>query len=405
MSDVRDVPVSPATLSRPPVRLRPAGPWRRAWLAGVGTWAVAYASYLLVNWVYWTVGTEPTPPTAAQFFDVWNRWDTGHYITIATEGYNVQTENPAFFPFYPLLMAVLDPVLPGYKLGAALIIASAACIAALAVIHRLVEDLFDAGTAQRTALYLMAFPFGFYLVAAYNESLLLALCAASLYCMRRGHWWLAGAFAGCASATRQAGVLLGLAFVIEYLRQRDWQIKRARWDALAILLVPSGLIAFMIYSGITLDDPLRFMHVQEYWGRELSMPWKGAQGALDHLEQWSTEGPFHAYVVVNIIDLASIPIVIAMLVLSLVGPWRLGRESWDLVAFGAVTFLMVLLSPIGAGLPPLHGVPRYALEIVPAFIVLGRMGASRAFDRAYLFPAIALQAALLIGFFANVWLS
>jgi hypothetical protein len=66
---------------------------------------------------------------------------------------------------------------------------------------------------------------------------------------------------------------------------------------------------------------------------------------------------------------------------------------------------MVLLTPIGRGLPPLHGVPRYALEVLPAFIVLGRLGADRGFDRAYLFPAIALQAALLVGFFANVWLS
>jgi Gpi18-like mannosyltransferase len=405
VSDVRDAPVAREASKKPVVALHQPGPWRRAWLTGAGTWAVAYASYLLVNWVFWTVGTEPTPPTAAQFFDIWSRWDTGHYITIATHGYSPDSENSAFFPLYPVLMAVLDPVLPGHKLSTALIIASAACIAALAVIHRLAEDLFDTDVAQRTALYLMAFPFGFYLVAAYNESLLLALCAASLYCMRKGHWWAAGAFAGCASATRQAGVLLGLAFVIEYLRQRDWKVNRVRWDGLAVLLVPSGLIAFMVYCGLALGDPLKFMHVQEYWGRQLSLPWEGALGAIDHMGQWTDEGPFHAYVIVNIIDLAAIPLVVALLVLSVIGPWKLGRESWYLIAFGAATFVMVLLSPIGAGLPPLHGVPRYALEILPAFIVLGRMGSSRAFDRAYLFPAIALQAALLVGFFANVWLS
>ena len=37
--------------------------------------------------------------------------------------------------------------------------------------------------------------------------------------------------------------------------------------------------------------------------------------------------------------------------------------------------------------------------------MLARFGADRRFERAYLLPAIALQAALLVGFFANVWLA
>jgi Gpi18-like mannosyltransferase len=400
---VSDIAASPpVTAAATPVRSD--SPWRRAWLTGLATWAIAYLSYLLLNAVFWTMATEKAPPLV-EFFNVWNRWDTGHYITIATTGYNPNTENTAFFPLYPLLMRFLDPVLPGEKLAAGLIIASAACIATLAVIHRLVEDLFDTDTAQRAALYLMASPFAFYLVAAYNESLLLALCVASLYCMRRGHWWAAGIFGGFASATRQAGVLLAVAFAIEYLRQRGWRIREVRWNAAAVLLVPTGLLAYMAYCAAAFDDPLRFMHIQEFWGRQLSVPWKGVQGALDHIALWSAESPLHAYVVVNVIDLVSLPLVIALLVLSVVGPWRLGQPSWYLIAFGVAAFVMVLLSPIGRGLPPLHGLPRYALEMVPIYIVLARMGADRAFDRAYLFPAIALQAALVIGFFANVWLS
>jgi Gpi18-like mannosyltransferase len=400
---VPDVDASPpATVAGDSVRTD--HPWRRAWLTGLATWALAYLTYLILNAVYWTVATK-APPQWSGFFDVWHRWDTGHYVTIATTGYNPETENAAFFPLYPLLMRYLDPVLPGGKLAAALIIASVACIAALAVLHRLVEDLFDTATAQRSALYLVASPFAFYLVAAYNESLLLALCVASLYCMRRGHWWAAGIFGAFASATRQAGVLLALALAIEYLRQRDWRINRVRWDAVAVLLVPGGLIAYMVYCGIAFDDPLRFMHIQEFWGRELSAPWKGVLGALEHMAPWASVSPLHAYVVVNVIDLLTLPLVVGLLILALVGPWRLGPQSWYLTAFGAAVFLMVLLNPIGRGLPPMHGLPRYALEIVPIFIVLARLGASRAFDRAYLVPAVALQAALLIGFFSNVWLS
>ncbi len=380
-------------------------PWRRAWRSGLTTWGAAAGTYLLLNAVFWTVSGRRAPGTE-DFFGVWNRWDTGHYVEIATNGYNINSENPAFFPLYPLLIRWTDPILPGHKLGAALIVASLACIAALAVIHRLVEDIFDTATAQRTSLYLMAWPFAFFLVAAYNESLLLALCAASLYFMRRGQWWWAGALAGLASATRQAGVLLAFAFIVEYLRQRQGNFRKIRSDVLAILLVPSGLIAFMIYNAEALGDPLKFMHIQGFWGREFGPPWQGIVDTLDQIAaRIDAGGPLATYAVLNIIDLVSVPLILLLLVLSVAGPWKLGPESWYLVAFGAAIFVMVLLPPMGRGLPPLHGLPRYALEMVPIFIVLGRLGESRGFERAYLFPAIGLQAALLIGYFANVWLA
>jgi hypothetical protein len=109
--------------------------------------------------------------------------------------------------------------------------------------------------------------------------------------------------------------------------------------------------------------------------------------------------------VLNVIDLLAVPVTIGLLVLSLVGRWRLGPQSWYLIVFAAATFVLVLVTPIGRGLPPLHGVPLYALEILPAFIVVARMGANRYVDRFYLFPAVGVQATLLLAYFNNVWLS
>jgi hypothetical protein len=368
-------------------------------------WAAAELTYLLINTMVWMTRSEAGPPLSGML-EVWNRWDTGHYVNIALNGYNPATENPAFFPLYPLLMAVVDPVVPGDMLVTGLVVASIACIVALTMVNRLVDDLFDVDTAQRTTLYLMSFPFAFYLVAAYNESLFLALSVGSLYSMRRGHWWYAGALAGLASATRQAGVLLALAFAVEYLRQREWRFDRVRWNVAAVALVPTGLIAFMIYSWYALGDALFFMHVQVFWGRDLSLPWTGTAGALEQAGGVVAQGmPFHPAVVLNVIDVVAVPLTLALLVLSLVGRWKLGAQSWYLIVFAAATFLMVLLTPIGRGLPPLHGVPRYAVEILPAFIVVARMGANRYVDRFYLFPAIGIQATLLLAYFNNVWLS
>lgn len=379
-------------------------PWRRALATALSVWAAASIAYFLINSMYWMMRSE-AGPRPARMLEVWDQWDTGHYVTIALHGYNPATENPAFFPLYPLLIRYLEPVLPGGALSAGLIISHAACLGVLAVLFRLTEDLFDTAMARRTTFYLMAFPFAFFLVTAYNESVFLLFSVASLYCMRRGHWWSAGLWAALASGTRQAGVLLAIAFAIEYLRQRDWRLSAIRVDVLAILLVPAGMLAYVLYSWREFDDPLRFVHAQAAWGREPTLPWKGTQRAIEVIREASVDGAvFQPLVVLNVIDVAAVFISLILLVLSVVGPWRLGIESLYLIVTAFASFLLILMSPIGLAVP-LHGLPRYVLELLPAFMVLARMGANQHLDRLYLMPAIATQGVLVLGFYYDHWLA
>jgi Gpi18-like mannosyltransferase len=382
----------------------PSGAWRRAFLTGLSVWAAAQLAYFLVNAMFWLTRNEEGPRLSGAL-EVWNRWDTGHYVSIALNGYNPDTENPGFFPLYSMLMATLEPVLPGGMLSAGLIIAWIACVAALTLIYRLTDDLLDARSAERTVVFLMAFPFAFYLCAAYNTSLFIALSAASLYSMRRGHWWSAGIWAGLASGTRQAGVLLAIAFVIEYLRQRDWKLSRIRWDAAAVAIMPAGLVCYMAYSWHFFGDPLKFVHIRSFWGQVASLPWSGTIRTIRIIDETAASGNlFHPLVVRNVIDLVAVPITVVLLVLALVGPWRLGQQAWYLVAGAAASLLTALMLPFG-GDTPLHGIPRYTLELLPGFIVLARIGANRYLERAYLMPAIAVQATLLLAFFNGIWLS
>jgi hypothetical protein len=382
----------------------PGGAWRRAFLTGLSLWAAALTAYLLVNAMLWMTRNEGGPPLSGAF-EVWNRWDTGHYVSIALNGYNPATENPGFFPLYSILMAILEPVLPGGMLSAGLIVSWIACVAALTVIYRLTDDLFGPRLAERTVVFLVAFPFAFYLCSAYSTSLFLALSAASLYSMRRGHWWMAGLWAGLASGTRQAGVLLAFAFVIEYLRQRDWRPSRIRWNAAAIALVPTGLIGYALYNWYAFGDPLKFVHVRAFWGQKATWPWMGTERSVQVIADVASGGAiFQPLVVLNLIDLAAVPAALVLLVLAVVGPWRLGEQAWYLVATAFTGLLMALMLPFG-GTVPLHGVPRYFLEMLPAFMVLARIGENRYFERFYLIPAIAVQATLLIAYFNNIWLS
>ncbi len=395
-------PSAPHQRTAPQAPGRPAhtdlvNPWWRSVLISLATWAGAAATYLLVTLLSWMVG-DRRGPFVRHMYEAWNRWDTGHYLRIAENGYTAQRpDTHAFFPLYPMLIRGFDLVIPASPLVAALVTANLACVGALIVLHRFASFEFDRTTADRVLLYLMAFPTAFFLGAGYNESLFLLLSVGSLYCMRRGAWWLAGGLGALASATRLAGVLLAVAFVAEYIRQRG---ARPRCDAAAIVLVPVGLAAFSAYCWRYLHDPLAFSHAQGEWGRQLTMPWTGLAQAIDTIEYY----PLLRQVAIhNLIDVVTVLAISVLLLECLVGPW-LPRDQLPLVLYSVASFLVVLTGPVGGDFP-LQGASRYALEFVPIFFLLARLGASRAFEPIYLLPAAGLQAVFLLTFLNNVWVA
>jgi hypothetical protein len=113
---------------------------------------------------------------------------------------------------------------------------------------------------------------------------------------------------------------------------------------------------------------------------------------------------FQPIIVLNVIDILSVLVTLTLLVLSVVGPWRLNRDSLYLVVFSATSYLIILISPIGLSVP-LHGLPRYVLETLPAFMVLARMGANRNAERLYLMPALLTQGVLLLTFYFDIWIA
>ncbi|WP_162907021.1 mannosyltransferase family protein [Allorhizocola rhizosphaerae] len=387
----------------PPEPVRKADT-RRAWLAsllaGYWVWLTGLAAYTLVTAVSWLPFEElaskagPPPESVDRLVAAWHRWDTVWYVIIADSGYEYDQRSTAFFPLYPMLIRVMNPVLPGGTFEAALIVSILCCLAALVLVHRLTAEMLGPAHAQRVAYYLLAFPTGFYLIAAYNESLFIALAVASLYCMRRGHWWMAGLFAGFAGATRMAGVMLALAFVYEYLRQRGW--RGIRLNVLGLGLVPAGLGVFMFYCWRVLGDPLHFMESQKAWFRYgFKAPWITVTEVIDLIGR--TDPFFGPTTIRNIINLTAALGFLALLVLALVGPWKLGKDHAYLVVFAAAIILMPLSNPIHSHYP-LSSMWRYILECTVAFMVLARMGRDRFFDRGYLGIALMLQGAMVVTF-------
>lgn len=396
--------------------------WRPSVVTGFVVWASGILAYFLVTAVAWmpTEGLDskagPVPTTFGQLASSWNHWDTVWYVIIADSGYQYDTRSTAFFPLYPMTVRAANAVLPGGTFEAGLIVGALACLVALILVHRLATEMIGAEDARRTTVYLLAFPTGFYLVAAYNESLFVALALASLYSMRKGRWWWAAMFAGYASATRMAGVMLGAAFVYEYLRQHGFSVRRLRdaaregrlgretarlfdRDACAVVLVPAGLAAYMVFCYLTFGDALHFLESQKAWFRSgFTAPWLVIGDVVDLIS--GSESIYHPDALRNLANLTTALVVLALVVLSLVGPWKLGADHAYLAIFAAIIILMPLSNPIHTHYP-ISSTWRYALECTVAFMVLARMGRNAHFDRFYTTAMLALQGAMVVVFVQN----
>ncbi|WP_170212959.1 mannosyltransferase family protein [Catellatospora citrea] len=425
--DLSESPVSSpndeAGAAQPELRGRAAWRrWRPSVVTGFVAWVSGLLAYFLVTAVAWmpTEGLEskagPVPRTFGELIQSWNHWDTVWYVIIADSGYEYDSRSTAFFPLYPMTVRAFNPVLPGGTFEAGLVIGALACLAALILVHRLATEMIGAEDARRTTVYLLAFPTAFYLVAAYNESLFVALALAALYNMRRGRWWWAAMFAGYASATRMAGVMLGAAFVYEYLRQRGFsfrtaaaQMRGGRWlpwpagtfdrNALAVVLVPTGLAAYMLFCYLTFGNALQFLDAQKAWFRSgFTAPWTVIGDVVDLIS--GSDSVYHPDAIRNIVNLTTALVMLTLLVLALVGPWKLGADHAYLVVFAAFIILMPLSNPIHTHYP-LSSTWRYALECTVAFMVLARMGRNVHFDRIYTTVMFALQGAMVIVFVQN----
>jgi Gpi18-like mannosyltransferase len=115
--------------------------------------------------------------------DIWGRWDTGFYNSIARNGYTSATDpssyqsNLAFFPLYPTLIRAVTSLIPGTPqaqeiLLAGVLISNFCLLGALVIMYRFSMDLFsDQKIAEKSILYILFFPTGFFLSDAYTESL------------------------------------------------------------------------------------------------------------------------------------------------------------------------------------------------------------------------------------------
>jgi hypothetical protein len=222
---------------------------------------------------------EPTklPPWIWSF----GNFDGVHYLRIAQNGY-ADAYYQAFFPLYPLLIrlfnifprdALLDTriyVDPSF-FYTAIILSNLFVFLSLLVFSKIGGKKESVWSAP----LLLSFPTAFYFGAVYTESLFLLELLLFMLAVKKKNYLLAGVFSLFASATRLIGIILPLVLLIEVLkslnkRKTKLSMKEVVRPALALILAPAGLIAYMVYSYKNFGSFFAFISAQPGFGADRS---------------------------------------------------------------------------------------------------------------------------------------
>ncbi len=190
---------------------------------------------------------------------IWSfgNFDGVHYLGIAKEAYAAQYTQ-AFFPLYPILIKSVSFLTFGNLLVSALLISNISFLASLLIFYKLITQVHGEKIAFWSVLFLLSFPTSFFFGAAYTEGIFFLLVVSSFYFAQRGKIWRASIFGALASATRLVGIFLAPALFF----------KNGIKSQIPLLLVPAGLIAYMIFLKVKFDNPFYFLTSQQIFGQE-----------------------------------------------------------------------------------------------------------------------------------------
>ncbi len=211
-------------------------------------------------------------------------WDGVYYLQIAHFGYQWHgvTKSPdfAFFPLYPLVEIFANSIMkiargswnPLVMVFPSIIFG----IASIWVFFALAKQFLSEQSAQfATAAYAL-YPGAQFFFAGYPTSLINLLTLLSLLALFKNRIWLAAILAGLATAAGPLGALLLIPIAIKHLKKyyitsnhNQTMISIAK-EALSLaflsLISTFGLILFILYQWIIINNPFAFLQVQANWG-------------------------------------------------------------------------------------------------------------------------------------------
>lgn len=354
-------------------------PFDPAWAWSIKLWLGSGAAFLL--WVLLVTMLFPSQNTIPQSNDYQPgnvfeyallhnvlRYDVDWYINIARNGYGHRVGDTGFHPLLPLLMGILGRILGGSTssyLIAGMLIASISTLFLLLLFYRLLELDTSPAHAHYASFLLISSPLAWVLFVPYTESLLLVLSIAALYAARKGRWWLAGLAGACATLTKQPGAFLIAALLWELWKQQRGMRPAQRFQALlGIMLIPAGLLLWIVYRATLGDLPIQWENpssviralmispsVNKEWEVAFGWPWLTLQSVI---QQYQTRPGL--FLALNMIMAAGMIIITLMVLPRLRGSMLV----YTLILFAATIMIVQTRQPYA-------GIGRRFLIIFPVY--------------------------------------
>lgn len=315
---------------------------------------------LLFNWMY--------------------RWDGSHYLSISVNGYDFVNHQQAFFPLWPILVKFFSQfrvsiaestyILSFFLSGGVFIL-----------FYLLTKKMIGADIGKRALICFAAFPSTMFLHSGYTESLYLFLTLFSFYAFEKKYYLLSALSAGFASATRIVGISLSALQLFS-----DVKFYRKIFYFLISLL---GLIGYMTYLQITINDPLAFLKAHESWGRYPTI----LPSALFEYTFKLIEGKAFINLSSNFIDW----ITALITPIFLVAVYK--KLGWNYFIYSVIVYCMALFS--GA----FYGMIRAVLVAFPIFMVFPLMVKNQLFFYLLCFLMFLLQLRFIVLFIHGIWVA
>lgn len=299
----------------------------------------------------------------------WVKWDASNYIRIS-DGYASYQESGkfttlVFYPLYPFFLNIVNNLIPSVEASGLLLSAvfySSACV----ILYKLVCIDYGKSVAEKAVVLLSVFPFAFFHGAIMSESAFILTSLLTLYYIRRHNWMLAGFCGMLAALSRSAGVFLIIPATVEFVEEYKFFEKKlsemiklvfTKW--IWLLLLPIGIVIYLIINYIVAGDPFEFLHLEDDLWYQQATPFFKTLGNMWNILTSGYKISFKTAAILP--GLVSALTMIGVLVYG-VRKHRSMYTAWLLV------YIMINTSiswPMSIG--------RYMASAVPAFIILAEV--------------------------------
>lgn len=313
---------------------------------------------------------------------IWSfgNFDGVHYLGIAKDAY-AYNFTQVFFPFYPVLVWLLN-LLIGNLLIAALLISNVAFLLGLIIFYKLISSVYSEKIAMWSTVFVLAFPTSFYFGAVYTEGIFFLMVVAAFYLAEKNRMLASSIVGSFASATRLVGLFLAPALFLKKKR-----------NILPLLIIPIGFLAYVLYLQIEFNNPLYFITAQSIFGqeRETTQIVLLPQVVYRYMKILATT---EGLVLANAaLELASTVFATVMLFIA----WKMKvKREW--LVFSAAAVLVPTLTGTFASMP------RYILVAFPIYIVLAHLKSTQV-KIAVIFIFLALLFATTTLFTQGYWVA